>query len=180
LTVASFTLLRGQASSHQAEVVVGKFMGSRRLSQRGVSLLDTLCVVTIAGSVSAVALPKVSHLPQQARSAAVHAMAGAVTSASQLMHMKCAVQAACSLHAGDAVLVLPDGDIGLTRGYPRGGSDDGIVASVSQTGFSVAHGDGLTVFAKEGAPQPQACAVSYAEPPRDGAAPVVRVFTEGC
>lgn len=157
-----------------------KFTGSRRAAVRGVSLLDTLCVVTIAGSVSAVALPKVSNLPQQARAAAVQAMAGAVTSASQLVHMKCAVQADCPLQAREAVLSLPGDDLVLFRGYPRAGVPSGIEASVEQTGFSVSHAAGLTLFSKDGAPRPEACAVAYAEPMREGAAPVVRVFTEGC
>ena len=169
-----------EASHSQAEAELSRFMGSRRVALRGVSLLDTLCVVTIAGSMSAVALPKVSNLPQQARAAAVQTLAGAVTSASQLVHMKCAVQADCPLHAHEAVLPLVAEGIVLFRGYPRAGVSSGIAASVEQTGFSVTHREGLTLFSKDGAPQPEACAVAYAEPLREGSGPVVRVFTEGC
>lgn len=153
---------------------------STRRPPRGISLLDTLCVVTIASSVSAVALPKFTELPGLARASVVTSMAGAVRSASTLVHMKCAVRADCPLYAGESDVVVAGDAVRLVHGYPKGGQADGIENAVEYTGFTPSRGTGRTAFLLDGAPNAQACAVIYQEPPGTGRTPEVQTITTGC
>lgn len=152
----------------------------RRRKQRGMSLLETVSVITIMGSVSAMAVPRISDLPGDARKAVVMGLEGAVHSASTLVHMKCATQATCDLYAGASQLNLPAGTVAISRGYPHGGSPQGIESTLQLSGFGVAHTGGITTFHKTGAPDAAHCAVSYESPAADGAMPRITTLTSGC
>jgi MSHA pilin protein MshA len=151
-----------------------------RTRQRGVSLLETVLAVTIAGGVSATVLPQVAHLPGQARVAVVQSLEGAVRSATALVHMKCAVQQGCPLESGQASVAVAGDTVSLVRGYPVAGTPDGIESAIEFTGFTAQHSPGRTVFSKDGAPQPASCAVVYTEPQADGQAPQTHTLTSGC
>jgi hypothetical protein len=151
-----------------------------KMHARGVSLLDTLVTVSVVGSVSAVALPKMSGLPSEARIAVVAHMAGAVRSASHLVHMKCAVQATCDLHSGVGSVDVAGDAVSLLNGYPLAGSSEGIANAIEYVGFTAQHAPDQTWFAKDGAPEPAACGVRYEAPVSPGQAPQVAVVTSGC
>jgi MSHA pilin protein MshA len=148
--------------------------------QRGVSLLETVGVVAIAGSMSVVALPKLTDLPAEARVSVVKSMAGAVHSASVLAHMKCAVQHGCNLESGQATVLAAGDAVLLTRGYPTGGESSGIENALEYTGFTALRSQGRTVFVKDGAPHAPSCAVIYEEPLADGSRPTIETVTAGC
>lgn len=152
-----------------------------RRKQRGMSLLETVSVITIMGSVSAMAVPQINDLPSEARKSVVMGLEGAVQSASTLMHMKCATQAGCQLDAGASQLSLPAAAIAMARGYPQGGTPDGIESTLQLSGFSAVHaGSGVTVFQKTGAPDASNCAVRYESPAVDGGMPRIGLLTSGC
>lgn len=147
---------------------------------RGMTLLDTLVTVSVVGTASAVALPKLNDVPREARLAVVAQMAGAVRSAGHLVHMKCAVQANCDLQGGEGSVMVSGDEVRLLGGYPAAGTPEGIANAMDYTGFSAEHGAGKTWFGKDGAPDPQRCGVSYEAPEAPGQAPQVTEITSGC
>ncbi len=151
-----------------------------RRAQRGVSLLETVSVVTIASSLSAVAIPKLTYLPGEARVSVVKSMEGALHSASTLMHMQCAVDANCHLQTGNASLMVEGDLVRMARGYPSGGHPQGIVNALQFTGFTAKHAGRSTLFTKDGADDSARCAVVYDAPVADGQAPTITALTSGC
>lgn len=151
-----------------------------RQQQSGFSLIETVAVVTIAGSLTAVAAPKLTKLPVEARVAVVNHMAGAVQTASTLMHMQCAVKAPCDLDEGLFSLDVSGSVVQLSRGYPKGGGNLGIANALQFSGFTPRHSAGRTVFIKDGAPNADQCAVYYDEPSANGHAPTITALTSGC
>lgn len=148
--------------------------------QRGLSLLEMVCTVSIMGSLSATALPYFADLPGDARKSVVMGMQGAMVSASNLMHMKCATHHGCPLDDGDAVIAVSGTQVAMSRGYPRGGDPAGIQNAMQFSGFSTVHMGNKTVFQKDGAPDAAACAVSYESAPADGATPLITAVVSGC
>jgi MSHA pilin protein MshA len=144
------------------------------------TLLDTLVTVTMIGSVSAVALPKLNELPREARIAVVEHLAGTVRSASNLAHMKCAVQATCAMHTGTATVEMGGDAVRLTHGYPAAGEPDGLALALEFSGFGAQHSPGQTLLTKDGAPDPKRCGVAYTEPHAPGHSPQLDVITSGC
>jgi MSHA pilin protein MshA len=126
----------------------------------GMTLLDTLVTISVVGSVSAVALPKLNSMPHEARIAVVEHMAGAVRSAAHLVHMKCAVQTGC--------------------GYPIAGRAEGIANAMEYVGFTAQQQAAQTWFSKDGAPEPSACGVRYEAGAAPSESPQVTVITSGC
>jgi len=151
-----------------------------RRQQSGFSLIETVAVVTIAGSLTAVAAPKLTKLPVEARMAVVNHMAGAVQTASTLMHMQCAVKAPCDLEEGLFSLDVSGSVVQLTRGYPKGGYSLGIANALQFSGFTPRHSPGRTIFTKDGAQDAEQCAVYYDEPRANGHAPTITALTAGC
>lgn len=151
-----------------------------RPAQRGTSLLEMVCAITIMGSVSATALPAFVDLPGEARKSVVAGLDGAVESASVLMHVKCATQQDCQLSAGSSSLNLPSGRVLMVRGYPQGGDPAGIQNALQLSGFTAVHLADRTVFQKDGAPHADACSVSYTSPQVDGGLPLITADTSGC
>ena len=156
------------------------FQPTSHAQQRGTSLLELVCAITIMGSLSATALPAFVDLPGEARKSVVAGLGGAVASASALMHVKCATQADCQLYTGPSTLSLPDGPVRMVRGYPQGGDAAGIENALQLSGFTAVHAGDRTVFQKDGAPNAPACAVSYASPSSDGGLPEISAATSGC
>ena len=157
----------------------GRRPGLKR--QRGAaSLLELVTAVTVAGSLTAVAAPRLTGLPTEARVAVIQSLEGTLHSAAALMHMKCAVKAPCDLQSGRFTLDVSGDVVHMLRGYPDAGHDLGIANAVLVTGFSVRHEAGRTVFTKDGAPRPDACAVVYGSPAFDGDQPAIERLTAGC
>ncbi len=161
----------------QAQV---KVPSTARRQLQGVSLIETLCSVTIAGILASTALPQFSDMTGGARVSVVNNLAGAVRSASSLVHAQCMVNASCPTQAGQGVVVFSDQPIQLNRGYPAGGHPDGIGAALQISGFDIQHVGEDTVFVRSDAPNADACLVRYSAPDVDGGMPRVAASTEGC
>lgn len=144
------------------------------------SLLEMVCTVSIMGGLSATALPHFADLPGDARKSVVMNMQGAVTSASTLMHMKCATQSDCGLQSGGSLVAISDTTVAMSRGYPQGGDPAGIQNALQFSGFTPVHIGEKTVFQKKDAPDAAACSVSYASPQVDGGLPLITAEVSGC
>lgn len=155
-------------------------IGHQRGHQQGLSLIETLCTLTIMGAMTASALPHVAQLGTDARVSVILGLEGAVHSASNLVHAQCVVQPSCPHRSGDATVQFSAQPVRLSRGYPAGGHHEGIVAAMQLSGFTVQHQGSDTVFTRADAPQASACAVRYSAPETDGAMPRIEARTEGC
>jgi prepilin-type N-terminal cleavage/methylation domain-containing protein len=169
----------GSSDVNRGAVIKHHNVGQRR-HQRGVSLLETICTMTILGSVSATAVPMVLDLPSQARVSVVQSMAGAVHSASHLVHMKCVVSPACVQGDGSGQVSVEGGQVKVARAYPEGGAPDGIENALDYSGFTPVRVGAVTVFQKDGARDMPACAVRYEAPAAVGGVPAISAVTTGC
>lgn len=151
-----------------------------RASQRGMSLIETLCTLTIMGTVAASAMPRLVELGTEARTSVIHALAGAVQAASNLAHAQCAVQVSCPHRSGEGLVQVSAQPVRLSRGYPVGGHGEGIAAALQLSGFAIRHDGDDTLFMRADAPQAQACAVRYRAPEVDGGVPRIAARTDGC
>lgn len=139
-----------------------------------------ICSVTIAGTLSATALPRLTELADDARSAVVRQLEGSVRAASALAHAQCVVQPSCAFRSGVGTVTMGGDAVHLERGYPQAGHAQGIAAAVQLSGFEVRHEEGETVFYLAQAPESMTCAVRYRAPQTDGGLPEVQARTDGC
>lgn len=151
-----------------------------RRAHRGLSLIETLCTLTIMSTVAASAMPRLAHLPTEARVSVIQGLEGAVRAASNLVHAQCAVQPACPHRSGEGMVHLSAQPVQLRRGYPAAGHDGGIAAALQLSGFAVQHSGDDTLFVRADAPQVEACAVRYSAPEVDGGVPRIAARTDGC
>jgi len=158
----------------------GRFGCFAAQTQRGMSLIETLCSLTIMGTLAATALPQLVQLGTQARVSVVQGLSGAVQSASILVHAQCAVQPSCPHRSGQGVVEVSTQPVRLHRGYPVGGHQEGIAAAMQLSGFTVQHLGDDTVFMRSDAPEASACAVRYSAPEVDGGIPSIVTRTDGC
>lgn len=148
--------------------------------QKGLSLIETLCTVTIIGTMTATALPRLSGVTSEARVSVLRGLEGTLHSASSLAHARCVVQSTCLFDRGRDDIVIGDDVVNLVRGYPAAGEPQGIERAVRLSGFRVRHDGDETVFTLASAPSTKACQVRYRAPDADGAPPRIDAFTDGC
>ncbi len=144
------------------------------------SLIETLCSLTITGTVVASAMPQLVQLGTEARVSVIQGLSGAVHSASNLVHAQCVVQPSCAHRSGQGVVQVSAQPVRLHRGYPMGGHHEGIVAALQLSGFTVQHLGDDTLFMRADAPEATACAVRYSAPEVDGGIPNIVTRTDGC
>lgn len=157
-----------------------------RTQQGGFTLIELVMVIVILGILAAFALPKFSNLTGDARRAQIQGAAGAIKSASAIVH-------ASYLAAGNNpnFIVMEGQNINMINGYPRArnGANSILGAAGITTGnqgdFDVdTRNQGNTagsviVVQPKGATDATNCFVSYTAPDV-GQAPVIAVTTTGC
>ena len=148
-----------------------------RNRQSGFTLIELVVVITILGILAAFAIPRFTQLDSQARIAAVTSLGGSLQSASALAHAQ-------YLASGTApATVTMDGQaIALTNGYPSQ-TAAGIQNAIQDlSGFTATVAGTAVTFAKNGAPTPATCSVTYTASAALGSPAVVTlpVATAGC
>lgn len=152
----------------------------KRSNHRGISLVDTLCAMTIASGLTATAAPHLMQWPAEARKAVITHTAGAMRSASTLHHMKCAVSPQCPLQSGEAALVVGALTVQMQDGHPAAGRDDGLARTLELDGLALRQGPEATEVQHPSAPDPARCAAVYRRPAQPGLSPQIDTLTEGC
>jgi MSHA pilin protein MshA len=149
---------------------------TRRIAQRGFTLIELVVVITILGILAAFAVPRFASLEGQARLAATQSLAGSIRSGASLAHALWLAQA----DPASTSVTMEGQTITMTNGYPNDTSIDDTL--VEYTGFSLATAAGSAVFTKRSASGATIanCFVTYTPPVVTDAAPQVVSTTGGC
>ncbi|MEK8087483.1 type II secretion system protein [Aquabacterium sp. A3] len=151
-----------------------------RRTQGGWSLVEVLSTVTIMGVVSASALPRLTEWTQHARTASIEHLAGTLQVAGTMARMRCAIEKGCDMYAGVSQIRYDGQQVRLLRGYPQGGTPEGIARVVDTKGWVAVHESNRTMFHLPGTAPNQACRVVYQAPDREGAPPVIQAQVDDC
>lgn len=143
-------------------------------NQNGFTLIELVIVIVLLGTLAAVALPKFVNLNTDARIASVRALAGAVDSASDMVH-------AHVLVTGSTTSVAVEGGVVyLANGYPAA-TANGIAAALKSTdNYSITAGTNKYTWEHNGATTPASCSVAYVASTAAGSPPTVSSTTIGC
>ena len=101
-----------------------------RRAQRGWSLIELLSTITIMGVVSASVLPRLTEWTQHARTSTLQHLAGTLQVAGTMARMRCAIEKGCDINAGVSRIRYDGQPVLLLRGYPQGGTPQGIAQVV--------------------------------------------------
>jgi MSHA pilin protein MshA len=95
-------------------------------SQQGFTLIELVVVIVILGILAVTAAPRFVDLTDDARTATLEGVAGAVESAKSLIFAKALITGNQAVEATVSVLpevTVPSGDVNITFGYPRSNDD---------------------------------------------------------
>lgn len=151
-------------------------VGPSLSSQRGVSLVDLVVVVTVAGILTAFAIPRMTHLDNKVRATEVVALGENLRNAAAAAH----AQYVAAGSRGTSV-TLRGRVVHLQNGYPDAGIDGIRRALGDSPEFVVRASATEVVFSKSAAPAAAQCAVTYhVASTSPGASNLTDVSTDGC
>ena len=151
-----------------------------RRAHRGWSLVELLSTITIMGVVSASVLPRLTEWTQHARTSTIEHLAGTLQVAGTMARMRCAIEKGCDIYDGVSRIRYDGQPVLLLRGYPQGGTPEGISQVVDTKGWVAVHENNRTVFHLPGSAPTQACRVVYQAPEREGVPPVIQAQVSDC
>ena len=138
----------------------------RPVSSRGFTLIELIAVVVILGVIAVLATPQLD-LRRDTRIAALTSLEGTLWSTARQWHAACATNPACDYNADSRLLLIAGRMIRVNYGWLDAGDYlgvDQIDVFVSTSGFTVSLPGGTldrTLFALDGAPDPENCSVTY-------------------
>ncbi len=125
---------------------VNKMKNALNRNQSGFTLVELIVVIVILGILSAFAIPKFINLTQDARSATVEGVTGALRSAVNLVYARSVVDG--TQNQPEAEVQMADGStVKTVYGYPKAVLAEGITNALHETpsGFTVANEGGTAV-----------------------------------
>lgn len=151
-------------------------------------MIELVVSVVIFGILAAIALPRFANFGSEARIAAVETLEGTLWAAVQLGQSRCALDPNCDLmarHTAHPGTTINGNTILFHYGVPAGWfrDNDSIVALVNTSGFTVAPYAGssfIRTFKKNGAKDPDNCAVTYSFSGSDRRNLTIATLTSGC
>lgn len=155
---------------------------SPRNRSHGFTLVELIIVIVIMGSLAAVAMPKFLNAKTDAVVAATNAMKGAVSSAANQLHLKCAIQPNCSMTSGASTVINGGVTYQVYHGWVDGGvlNTNQIDVAVQASGFITSVVANNTRWVHNKAADPANCYVEYIEALLIGSEPTITAVTTGC
>ena len=160
-------------------------------TQGGFTLLELITIAVIVGVVAAVALPRLWGVHPDRRHAKAEALAGSIRAGAAVVKAQAIAQGIpCSEPSPRTPVTLDGAPIQLRHCHPvaRAGTG-GIIAAAGiderRDGVTIATssdsvGRATITLQINGAPDPAACAITYAPPVDQDAQPTVTVAKGGC
>lgn len=142
--------------------------------QAGFTLIELIMVIVILGVLSAFALPRFANLGDEARTASINGLNGAVKAAANIAHAQWLAD------GGTAATVSLEGtNIAMVNGYPDN-TAIALAAQVLAADYTIdATAATVTTFTGIGATTAATCVVTYTEAAANGS-PTFAVNTAGC
>ena len=150
--------------------------------QAGFTLIELIMVIVILGVLSAVALPKFVGLGSDARTAAMKAVAGSMSSANAMIYAKAAVSNQMGPStATPAPSVTFNGTAGILTHYGFALNVTELVKAMdNSTDFTTGPTATPTYIQHTGAPDPTNCKVDYVKAADANTVPTYTVVSTGC
>lgn len=146
-----------------------------KTQQTGFTLIELVIVIVILGILASFAVPRFADTATDARKATVNALAGSMRSAAALAKGATLARG----NTGAASISVEGQTVTMVQFYPTATSTGIPVALADTTGFTHAASGSAYVFKKEGASDPDTCAVSYTAAAANSA-PAITPTVTGC
>jgi len=149
--------------------------GTRLPRSRGFSLIEAVVLISLVGIVTAFALPRFTHLANDARASEVQALGAHLENAALSAHNQ-------FLASGSRLLAITiEGrTVTLKNGFPDAGSDGIRNAVFDSDGFTANEGEDFVIFTRADAPLGGQCSVTYHLAQAGDAAIITNIDTSGC
>lgn len=165
-------------------------------SIRGFTLIELVVVIIILAIIGVVAAPKFMSLTRDSYQANMQGVAGAIKSATALVHSKCVVDTSCDESAAPAAgnglgnrIIVQGESITLAYGYPRH-TAAGIARAINIEDFADGGDFRLTTYTASGRPglrirpnqqyDANDCEIKYSQPLSAGETPFISIDIDNC